>query len=185
MYCTIVNITVHVGPHVCWVLSSLLPLSLPPTFMPSLFPPLLSTLLPPAALTEAHDISMHLKPLQRHFEEMEDCDYLELPKQFPAMFHCICLVWSHSTHYQQPARIVVLLQEVTNLLIQLVRLLWSKLSHLQHGNTDKFLIRMSLRPLHGWSTKESCNVYMYIQHAVPVLLVQVCHAIHCTCWTFH
>ena len=108
------------------------PLSLSPSPLP---PPLLSAFLPPAALAEAHDISMHLKPLRRHFEEMEDCDYLELPRQFPAMFHCICLVWSHSTHYQQPSRIVVLLQEVTNLLIQLVMVL--ELLRLHYENTDQ------------------------------------------------
>ena len=63
---------------------------------------------------------MHLNPLRKHFEAMEEMDYLELPKRFPAVFHLICLVWSHSTHYQQPARIIVLLQEIANLLILLV-----------------------------------------------------------------
>ena len=66
--------------------------------------------------------SMHLKPLRRHFEEMEECDYLELEQRIPALFHVICLVWANTRHYQQPARIVVLLQEVTNLLIEQVRL---------------------------------------------------------------
>ena len=87
---------------------------------------LLPSYLPPPALAEARDISMHLNPLRKHFEAMEEMEYLELPKQFPAVFHLICLVWSHSTHYQQPARVIVLLQEIANLLILLVRWLTSE-----------------------------------------------------------
>lgn len=74
------------------------------------------------ALEEARDIHMHLKPLKAHFEDMEEADYLELHKRFSPFFHTLCLVWTHSHHYQQPARLVVLLQEVANLLIELVYL---------------------------------------------------------------
>ena len=73
------------------------------------------------ALEEARDINMHLKPLKVHFEDMEETEYVELPKIFPPFFHTLCLVWTHSHHYQQPARLVVLLQEVSNLIIDLVR----------------------------------------------------------------
>ena len=68
---------------------------------------------------------------------MEEMDYLELPKQFPAVFHLICLVWSHSTHYQHPARIIVLLQEIANLLIFMVR--WQT-SELALGCDDVFYV---------------------------------------------
>lgn len=77
-----------------------------------------------AALREARDISMHLKPLQRQFEELEAGDFLALPLRFPALFHTVCLVWAHSTHYWQPARLVVLLQEACNLLIELRQWYW-------------------------------------------------------------
>ena len=73
-----------------------------------------------SALIEARDISIHLKALRRHFEDMEECDYLELPQRFPAMFHVVCLIWANSEHYRKPARLVVLLQEVSNLLITIV-----------------------------------------------------------------
>ena len=100
---------------------------LPPRPSPLTSPPLLPSYLPTPALAEARDISMHLNPLRKHFEAMEEMEYLELPKHFPAVLHLICLVWSHSTHYQQPARIIVLLQEIANLLILLVRWLTSEL----------------------------------------------------------
>ena len=64
--------------------------------------------------------SMHLKPLRRHLEEMEECDFLELEQRFRPMFHIICLVWANSKHYCQPARLIVLLQEISNLVLDLV-----------------------------------------------------------------
>ena len=63
---------------------------------------------------------MHLKPLRRQFEGMEECDFPELEKRLPAVYHLICLIWSHSKHYQQPSRLVVLMQEISNLMIELV-----------------------------------------------------------------
>ena len=65
--------------------------------------------------------SMYLKPLRRQFEEMEEADYLELDRYFPPLFHTLCLVWAHSQHYRQPAQLIVLMQEIANLLIELVR----------------------------------------------------------------
>lgn len=65
--------------------------------------------------------SIHLKPLRRQFEAMEEGDFEELEQRLPAIYHLICLIWSHSKHYQQPSRLVVLLQEIANLMIELVR----------------------------------------------------------------
>ena len=59
--------------------------------------------------------------MRKHFEEIEESDFAELSDRLEPMFHCLCLVWSHCEHYQQPARLVVLLQEITNLMIDLVR----------------------------------------------------------------
>lgn len=64
--------------------------------------------------------SMHLKPLRPQLEEMEELEYGELEQRFPPLFHTICLIWRHSKHYQQPGRLVVLLQEISNLLIEMV-----------------------------------------------------------------
>lgn len=72
------------------------------------------------ALDEARDINMHLKPLRRHLEDIEQADIPELPSLLPSMMHSIGLLWGNSKYYCQPARIVVLLQEIGNLLIELV-----------------------------------------------------------------
>ena len=63
---------------------------------------------------------MHLKPLRPLLEELEECEYAELEQKFPPLFHTISLVWRHSRHYKQPSRLVVLLQEISNLIIELV-----------------------------------------------------------------
>ena len=73
-----------------------------------------------AALDEAIDVYIYLKPMRRHFEELEESDFADLKEHLPPMFHCLCLVWSHCKHYQQPSRLVVLLQEITNLMLDLV-----------------------------------------------------------------
>lgn len=74
------------------------------------------------AQDEARDISIHLKPLRRHIEEMEEGDFKELPQKMLPFFHCMCLVWANSKHYRQPSRLVVLLQEISNMMVQLVSL---------------------------------------------------------------
>ena len=72
------------------------------------------------ALDEAHDIFIFLKPLQKHFDDMEESDFVELPKCLVPLFHLICLVWVNCKHYQQPSRLIVLLQEISNLMMELV-----------------------------------------------------------------
>lgn len=71
-------------------------------------------------LQEAQDVSMHLRPLRTMLEKFEEMDYLELPIRFPSFFHVVALVWANSTHYRQPIRLVVLFQEMSNLMIELV-----------------------------------------------------------------
>jgi len=37
------------------------------------------------------------------------------------MMHCVCLIWGHSKYYCSAARIIVLLQQIANLLIEQTR----------------------------------------------------------------
>ena len=66
------------------------------------------------AMHESQEIHMYLKPLRSHFEEMEECEFLELYNRIPLMFHCVCLVWANCSYYQHPSKMVVLLQEISN-----------------------------------------------------------------------
>ena len=73
-----------------------------------------------AALTEAQDINVHLQPLKNMFQDIEQLDYDQLETQLAPLMHVICLVWANSDYYNIPARIVVLLQETFNMIIEMV-----------------------------------------------------------------
>uniref|UniRef100_A0A8C4V4J9 Dynein axonemal heavy chain 17 n=1 Tax=Falco tinnunculus TaxID=100819 RepID=A0A8C4V4J9_FALTI len=71
-----------------------------------------------AALTEARDIHLHLMPLKCHLEDIERVEFSEVKPFLVPLLHVVCLIWVTSKHYNMPARIVVLLQEICNLLVQ-------------------------------------------------------------------
>lgn len=73
------------------------------------------------ALDEARDINMHLKPVRRHIEDLEQAELPEMHMFLPPLMHNIGLLWGNSKHYCKPGRIVVLLQEIGNMLIELAR----------------------------------------------------------------
>ncbi|XP_009867872.1 PREDICTED: dynein heavy chain 9, axonemal-like, partial [Apaloderma vittatum] len=71
-----------------------------------------------AALTEAQDIHLHLMPLKRHLEDIETVEFSEVKPLLVPLLHVVCLIWVTSKHYSMSTRMVVLLQEICNLLIQ-------------------------------------------------------------------
>ncbi|NWH56161.1 DYH9 protein, partial [Geococcyx californianus] len=71
-----------------------------------------------AALTEAQDIHLHLLPLRHHLENIETVEFSEVKPFLVPLLHVVCLIWVTSEHYSVPMRIVVLLQEICNLLVQ-------------------------------------------------------------------
>ncbi|XP_054832302.1 dynein axonemal heavy chain 9-like [Eublepharis macularius] len=74
-----------------------------------------------AALVEARDINLHLKPLQRPLEEIENVEFNEVKLLLTRILHVVCFIWATSKYYRTPARIIVLLQEICSLLIQQAR----------------------------------------------------------------
>ena len=74
------------------------------------------------ALTEAQDINMHLKPLRHMLEDLEQAEFDESAKLMAPLVHTVALIWAHSNYYNTPARIIVMLQEICNLIIDGVSL---------------------------------------------------------------
>ncbi|KAI1896620.1 hypothetical protein AGOR_G00096650 [Albula goreensis] len=74
-----------------------------------------------AALEEAKDINIYLKPLERLFEGLESAEFGEIKSQIALLMHTVCLLWANSKYYNTPARVIVLIQEICNLLIQQAR----------------------------------------------------------------
>ena len=73
------------------------------------------------ALDEAQDISLYLKPLKQLLDQTELVEFQYMAQHLPPLMHVVCLTWSHSRYYCKPGRVVVLLQEICNLLIEKVR----------------------------------------------------------------
>lgn len=72
------------------------------------------------AVLEAEDIDLHLRPLRRLISNLEERSFPKVDALLPALFHTLCLIWSRSQHYCTPQRIVVLLQEFCNLIVDKV-----------------------------------------------------------------
>uniref|UniRef100_A0A8C2YH93 Dynein axonemal heavy chain 9 n=1 Tax=Coturnix japonica TaxID=93934 RepID=A0A8C2YH93_COTJA len=104
-----------------------------------------------AALSEAQDIHLHLMPLRRHLEDIERTDFSEVQPLLLPLLHVVCLIWVTSKHYSRPARVVVLLQEICNLLIQQA-LVYLSPEDLLKGETEESLgkVQMVLSILNGF-----------------------------------
>ena len=76
------------------------------------------------ALEEAKDINMYLRPARHHFEDYEQSEFDESGPLMAPMMHTIALIWVHSQYYNTPARIIVLLQEMCNMIINHVNRFW-------------------------------------------------------------
>ncbi|XP_077101765.1 dynein axonemal heavy chain 9 [Siphateles boraxobius] len=73
------------------------------------------------ALNEAKDINAFLKSMEKRLEDVEGADFSEVKGKIAGLMHTVCLIWANSKHYNKPARLIVLLQEICNLLIQQAR----------------------------------------------------------------
>jgi len=73
------------------------------------------------ALEEATDINLHLTPLRPLIETLSSTsDFNEMMQQFPPLLHVIMLIWNHSKYYNVPGRVIVILQEICNEIIDQV-----------------------------------------------------------------
>ncbi|NXF34737.1 DYH17 protein, partial [Nyctibius bracteatus] len=72
-------------------------------------------------LEAAKDIDLHLQPLRILLEEMEQVDYPQLQPYVDRVLCTVRLLRAHCPHYSSPARVVVVLQEICNLLVELTR----------------------------------------------------------------
>ncbi|XP_076235061.1 dynein beta chain, ciliary [Calliopsis andreniformis] len=69
-----------------------------------------------ASLLETRSISLYLKPLEAHFQDIENSEFKDIGTKIRVLMHCVCLMWSNSKYYTLE-RMIVLLREITNLII--------------------------------------------------------------------
>lgn len=72
------------------------------------------------ALAEARDITLYLNPLHKHFVQIEETDFPESKPLLRPMMHVVCLVWANSLYYCHSAKLIVLLKQICNLIINQV-----------------------------------------------------------------
>uniref|UniRef100_A0A8C5APA0 Dynein heavy chain tail domain-containing protein n=1 Tax=Gadus morhua TaxID=8049 RepID=A0A8C5APA0_GADMO len=70
------------------------------------------------SVLEAEDIDLYLRPLRRLISSLEEKAFPQVESLLAPLFHTLCLVWSRSQHYCCPQRMVLLLQEFCNMLIE-------------------------------------------------------------------
>ena len=61
---------------------------------------------------------MHLKPLVKHFDVLENTDFKDVQSLLQPLVHCVALVWANSGYYCTSNKIITLIREIANLLIQ-------------------------------------------------------------------
>jgi len=70
------------------------------------------------ARMEANDNMKYLRTLELWFGQLNDeSDFPKLQDNFKPMMHIILLIWKNSKHYNTPGRLVVLMREICNSLI--------------------------------------------------------------------
>ncbi|KAL7489135.1 hypothetical protein ACHAW6_014715 [Cyclotella cf. meneghiniana] len=70
-----------------------------------------------AARLEANDNMKHLKTLENWINKLNDDDLTNLPALYKPLMHIMMLIWKHSTYYNTPTRLVVLIREMCNSII--------------------------------------------------------------------
>ncbi|KAL7754360.1 hypothetical protein RI367_000341 [Sorochytrium milnesiophthora] len=74
------------------------------------------------ALEEANDVSLYLQPLKPYVEKLSEGGELhELQQVFTPMMHAIMLIWTHSQYYAVPNRLIILMREISNDVIEQAR----------------------------------------------------------------
>ena len=71
-------------------------------------------------MTEARNISLFLIPIRARLEELEQTPFDQCKPYLRPLMHTISLVWANSDYYNTPTRIIVLMQEICNLIIEMV-----------------------------------------------------------------
>ena len=71
-----------------------------------------------AARLEANDNTKNLKTLEKWVNKLNEDDFGNLPAIFRPLLHTLMLIWKHSSYYNTPSRLVILVREMCNSIIE-------------------------------------------------------------------
>ncbi|KAL7443397.1 hypothetical protein ACHAXH_005661 [Discostella pseudostelligera] len=70
-----------------------------------------------AARLEANDNTKHLNTLETWINKLNEDDFANIASVFKPIMHTLMLIWKHSTYYNTPSRLVILIREICNSVI--------------------------------------------------------------------
>lgn len=70
------------------------------------------------AMNEAEEIDRYLRVIVPYIEEIQSTPFIEAEFTFLPLVHNIGLIWVHCTYFQTSTKLVILLKEISNLLMQ-------------------------------------------------------------------
>lgn len=85
---------------------------------------------------------MYINPLMKHFSTIEETDFAESKPLLKPLMHVVCLLWANSTYYCQSSRLIVLLRQICNLLIDRAKRFLDP-SSIFHTDIDEAMQRIS------------------------------------------
>lgn len=96
-----------------------------------------------SSMAEAREISLYLSPLARCFKTVEEVDFSEAKPLMVTLIHSVGLAWWKSSHYQSSSKVIIMLRQICNLLIQEARRFLDPTSIFQ-SDVDEALQRVQI-----------------------------------------
>ena len=120
-----------------------------------------------SSLAEAKEISLYLTPLRRCFKAIEEIDFSEAKPIMATLIHTVGLAWAKSRYYQSSSKLIIMLRQISNLLIQEARRFLDPSSIFQ-SDVDEALqrVRISRGELYSYVNHEKFILTVYIPPAV-------------------
>lgn len=95
------------------------------------------------SLAEAREISLYLMPLAKFFKSVEEIDFAEAKPLMAILIHTLGLAWAKCNSYQNSSKLIIILRQICNLLIQEARRFLDPTSIFQ-SDIDEALQRVRL-----------------------------------------
>ncbi|XP_053911715.1 dynein axonemal heavy chain 17-like [Cuculus canorus] len=123
-----------------------------------------------AGLEEAKDVGLHLQQLRILLEKLEQANYLQLQPCLDRVLCAVYLLRAHCQYYSSPARVIMLLRKICNLLIEMTCTFVSREGVMKglQGETQEILgrIRLSISTVEKFFQSYST----YCSDPIPTLL---------------
>lgn len=74
-----------------------------------------------SSLAESKELALYLSPLAKFFKSVEETDFAEAKPLMAVLIHVVGLAWIKTKYYQNSSKLIIMLRQISNLLIQEAR----------------------------------------------------------------